>query len=308
MPKYVRRCSGVRVTRCESWDEFIKELRPSPTGEPDYHRIYRGHSEPCWKLSSTWEREISRYFRTDRRFSRHQLYQGVGGYEEKRDQGLNLLKHLAKTMPGIPLDPCRNNDENDWWALGRHYGLETPLLDWSRSPFIAAFWAFAKRVDCEIARISDTNTIITDYKQTIPVVIWGLGYTDYDLVDSHNETLFNKGEFDLIDNTSYDLHRQRAQQGVFTRLEHDGHIDVESYLSDGNLGARLDRYEIPCHTMYDLSVALSDLERMNIHYGTVFPDPQGAAMQANMEKHWRMFRISSYSDSPLWGPAPVDDG
>ena len=95
---------------------------------------------------------------------------------------------------------------------------------------------------------------------------------------------------------------------MFTRLEHDEYIDVESYLGDKDFGARLVRYEIPCHTMYDLSVALSDLERMNIHYGTEFPDSQGAAMQANLERHWRMFRISSYSDSPLWGRAPVDDG
>ena len=86
---------------------------------------------------------------------------------------------------------------------------------------------------------------------------------------------------------------------MFTRLEHDAYTDVENYLHFRELGARLERYEIPCHTMRDLSVALSDLERMNIHYGTVFPDPQGAALQANMEKNWRMFRISSYSDSPL---------
>ena len=209
-------------------------------------------------------------------------------------------------MPEIPSDSLRTN--NDWWALGRHYGLWTPLLDWSRSPFIAAFWAFVKRVDYEMTRISDTNTIIVDYKSNRPVVVWGLGYTDYDLVDSNSESLFTKEEFDFVDNTSYNLYRQRAQQGAFTRLEHDAYTNVESYLAHRNLGARLERYEIPCHTMHDLSVALSDLERMNINYGTVFPDPQGAAMQANMETNWRMFRISSYPDSPLWGRAPVDDG
>ena len=306
LPEHVRRSTGVRVTRCDSWDEFISELRPSPTGEPDYFRIYRGHAEPCWKLSSTWERDLERFRKSDRPFSRHKIYQGNGGYEEKRDRGLDLLKQLARTMPGIPSDSLTT--DNDWWALGRHYGLETPLLDWSRSPFIAAFWAFAKRVDYEVKRISKRHTIVFEYESSEPVVVWSLGFKDWDLTDSNSEAAFQKGEFDLVDNTSYNLHRQRAQQGVFTRLEHDSYTDVESYLKCRGLGARLDRYEIPCRTMLDLSIALSDLERMNIHYGTVFPDPQGAAIQANMEKHWRMFRISSYSDSPLWGRAPVDDG
>ena len=306
MPKHVRRSTGVAVTRCTSWDDFIRELRPTPNGEPDCQRIYRGHAEPCWKLSSTWEREINRVRRIDKPFSRRQIGQREGGYEQKRDRGLNLLKQLARTMPEIPSDSLKT--DNDWWALGRHYGLETPLLDWSRSPFIAAFWAFAKRVDSEMNRVSNRRTIIVDYESNKSVVVWGLGFTDYDLIDSRSEAVFRKEELDFVDNTSYNLHRQRAQQGVFTRLEHDAYTDVEHYLSHRSLGARLERYEIPCHTMHDLSVALSDLERMNIHYGTVFPDPQGAAMQANMEKNWRMFRISSYSDSPLWGHAPVDDG
>lgn len=155
MPYHHTEDSGVRVTRCKSWDAFIKALRPSPTGEPDYHRIYRGHSEPFWKLSSTWERELYRGSRSDSTFSRRQIYQQLDGYEKIRDRGLNLLKHLAKTMPEISSDSITT--DNDWWALGRHYGLDTPLLDWSRSPFIAAFWAFANRVECEMTRISDSS-------------------------------------------------------------------------------------------------------------------------------------------------------
>jgi hypothetical protein len=75
------------------------------------------------------------------------------------------------------------------------------------------------------------------------------------------------------------FHRQRAQGGVFTRLNHRKHLDLESYLKDRGLGGLLVGYEIAGGEMMK---ALGDLRRMNICFATLFPDLDGAAKQANL--------------------------
>ena len=40
-------------------------------------------------------------------------------------------------------------DNNSWWSLGQHFGLATPLLDWTESPYVAAYFSFAERTVSE---------------------------------------------------------------------------------------------------------------------------------------------------------------
>ena len=182
MPNRYTEDSGVRVTQCESWDKFIQALRVT-AGSQISSCIYRGHAKPDWKLSSTWERSIAHWNRGPPR-SREELYglrdgyerfrsrsESLGNYEQGRDARLGLFKRLTATMPEIPTRALETDD--DWWSFGRHYGLHTPLLDWSRSPFIAAFWAFMERVTSENRHLGSPNPepIVSSGP---PVVVWEL--------------------------------------------------------------------------------------------------------------------------------------
>ncbi len=284
MPNRPTEASSIRVTQCESWDEFIQALRVAGN-KPLANRIYRGHANPDWRLSSLWERrlanenlnlshdvEVESEFRDGyRNFYSRRLHRGTS-YDQLRIEELSQFKRWAAAMPEIPL--AKSDPDVDWWTFGRHYGLKTPLLDWSWSPFIAAFWAFADRMTRENPHLEGPSPQWPKASLS-PVVVWEL---------SINDGIFAEGAFSQIDNVRYELHRQRAQQGLFTWLEHDNYIDVESYLVSRGLAHILERYEISYRS--SVGDAISDLLRMNIHYATVYPDPEGAAKQANLGLNW----------------------
>ena len=109
--------------RVESWQKFMEVMR-----HPDYRRasneiIYRGQRGCSWPLSSTLGRKFN-----------------AGSIPPHKRA--SLLTQFELAMRGRGYDLSVLESEVEKWAIGQHHGLCTPLLDWTRSPFVALFFAF----------------------------------------------------------------------------------------------------------------------------------------------------------------------
>lgn len=264
------------VIECRSWDDFKNRVRRDHAEEwsaldsTEYmlatYPLFRGHARTNWTLASQWERKLASMRKTAPDRDR-------AAFAPMLAKVLDDFKDLAVGLPNLQ---SKDLSELDWWAIGRHHGLITPLLDWSRSPYVAAFFAFtgfAEEISPGVQSTGDLSpTPLLFPDSDTKIAIWALKV---------GPGLERAKQLSIL-NPHIDIgHRQRAQRGVFTRLDHETHLDLEAYLLSLGLDTgHLRQYLVPAH---ETAKALTELRHMNLTFATLFPDLQGAAQQANFE-------------------------
>lgn len=141
----------------ESWEEFSptveKELQ-SLDGPRSRQILFRGHSDSKWNLETTLERRSKAEFTIRSYALRATRYafelRSLTGHRWDTPSLPELEKELEERQSdATPFIPCYS-----YLAYLRHHGFASPLLDWTKSKFVAAFFAFSEPLLDESGRVA----------------------------------------------------------------------------------------------------------------------------------------------------------
>jgi len=239
---------GILTLRLASWDEFHSVVKKF-NNYPDY--FWRGQKDNKTLWSSF-----------DQYLECKKISLNKKGRQEELRRIMNNLKQSLKDLPNTHNIDFSKDDEV--WAIRQHYGLKTPLLDWTESPYIAAYFSFYKKSE----------------EKNSSRVIYALSRGLKLLMNGKNRFV----EFDLPNNNfdSRQNHRLINQKGKFTIALEGKDIKsiVKEFWKTGNKKGKnyttkviLAEILVPDKFQDD---CLAALKAMNITHGTLFPDYAGA--------------------------------
>jgi hypothetical protein len=259
MRAHLRPKRSYPVFRLTSWEAFLQLVIRAPYS----NWAFRGERDERWPLYSSLSRYLMN-FGVDK-----------AAWPEQEARILRVFKRKAHQFLAQPPEP---DDDFQWLALMQHHGAPTRLIDFTWSPYVAAFFALERTLN--------------------DGVVWAMNPAGVDSsraekpqrmdprVKGNLNRYYRKGTHRFIwMGEPHTMNRRLiAQSGTFAV---PGVLDVpvEEILSDRDQENILAKIVL---TNAVREVGMRELYRMNITYATLFPDLEGLARSLGyeLEFHW----------------------
>jgi hypothetical protein len=240
--------TAIRYLSYGSWRELKRDLLNELFEDGVFRSeryLFRGMGSADWKLAPAFDRRFG-YLDADER---------LRVWDELIEQWRGGCHEHGHVREAARRDGAQH--EVALWALGQHYGLPTRLLDWSTSPYIAAFFAFKECLERLPHRFSH-------------VALW--------ILHLDNPVWAKDQGVEIVSAPALENVRLKNQSGKFT-LSHTQFASLEEYVTETGSGVALTKVVLPAS---EAVPALPDLDSMGINSYRVYPDLGGLAEMATM--------------------------
>ena len=231
--------ADVRRVQYDDWEDLMRELRAELYGGRPFQRnqyLFRGVRDHEWELAASFDR----------------LFPDV---ENRGALFKELLDAFREECEDLVAPQVLASDV-ELQALGQHHGLPTRLLDWTESPYIAAFFALS-------------DALLDPGREDKQVAIWALR-RDSPLWSSDSGV-------EIVQPRTAGNPRLRNQAGRFT-FARMVFPTLEQYARNhASHEVALTQFYFPAA---EAERGLAELAMMGIHHARLFPDITGSAQAA----------------------------
>ncbi|MCO6360026.1 FRG domain-containing protein [Roseivirga pacifica] len=270
--------SYYKIVNLDSWNDFKKF---ATSAKLEY--IYRGENDSKWDLKSSLDRSSITF-------------------DEYEEGIINDFKRSAKFYMGNEALP---NSLLGWYSLIQHYGAPSRLLDFSKSPYVAAYFAFeeASSSNAERVGIWVINKIILFQKALNHLKLKPKRQTTGNRYAFQDEDFQKVIDMSQDGNTScifptepfFQNQRYHLQQSIFL-AQSNPFIPLYqqlSFIPSDIIHKAIKKITIPTS---EKNKAIQDMIKMNITRATLFPGLDGYAKSLSV-KYQNLLTMGEIWDS-----------
>lgn len=248
------------VEEIDSWDQYLKLVN----NEKYANWAFRGQTDATWGLWPTITRELQNREVNPQYWTR-QEHRNIRIFQRK-------AIHFLEKVPDI-------TDIFRWMAIMQHHGAPTRLLDFTWSPYVAAFFALESATTDSVVWAINTFEVGTycfgpkiPKGNELPSPQKAMAYYGFDSMEDV-----------AIGEPFFKNQRLIAQSGTFA-CPYDLTRPIEEIL--GQQDNTIAKFVLKGSKLRQQ--ALNELYRMNITHATLFPDLDGLArsLRYELETHY----------------------